>query len=128
MAVRCAPEPVSDLVGDFRSTPSEGIWHSLNKFVLTLIVLVVLLPITHAFLPEVAQRKAQAARIETLKAQLEDERMKLARNQREEMLLKRDSEYIGLIARDRLDLMREGETIYRIDPPKVNQAKFKLKQ
>ena len=116
---------MSDLVGDFRSTPSEGIWHSLNKFVLTLIVLSASVPIAYSFLPEVAQRKAQAARIETLRVQLEDERMKLARNQREEMLLKRDPEYIGLIARDRLDLMREGETIYRIDPPKTNTAKFK---
>ena len=54
--------------------------------------------------------------------------MLLARNQREEALLRRDPEYIGIIARDRLDLMREGETIYRIDPPKPDQAKLKLRQ
>jgi cell division protein FtsB len=39
----------------------------------------------------------------------------LNRNLREETLLKLDPEYVGLIARDRLDLMKEGETIYRLD-------------
>jgi cell division protein FtsB len=117
---------VSDLVGDFRSTPSEGIWHSLNKFVLTLIVLTLSVPIAYSFLPEVAQRKVQAARIESLKAQAEIERMKLSRNQREENLLRRDPEYISILARDHLNLMREGEVIYRIDPPKTDPAKLKL--
>lgn len=118
---------MSDLVGDFRTAPSEGIWYSLSKFVLTLIVLSASVPIAYSFLPEVAQRKAQAARIESLKAQVEQGRMELARSQREEGLLRRDPEYISIIARDRLDLMREGETIYRIDPPKPNPAKLKLR-
>ena len=117
---------MSELVGDFRTAPSEGIWHSLSKFVLTLIVLSASVPIAYSFLPEVAQRKTQAALIESLKAQAEMEQMKLTRNQREENLLRRDPEYIGIIARDRLELMREGETIYRIDPPKTNPAKLKL--
>jgi cell division protein FtsB len=118
---------VSDLVGDFRTAPSEGIWYSLSKFVLTLIVLSASVPVAYSFLPEVAQRKAQAALIESLKARAEMEQMKLARNQREENLLRRDPEYIGILARDRLELMREGETIYRIDPPKTNPAKLKLR-
>jgi cell division protein FtsB len=92
-----------------------------------LIVLSASVPIAYSFLPEVAQRKVQAARIESLKAQVEMEQMKLARNQREENLLRRDPEYIGILARDRLELMREGETIYRIDPPKPNPAKLKLR-
>ena len=119
---------MSDLVSDIRSAPSEGIWYSLSKFVLVLIVLGASLPIAHAFLPEFSLRKNYAARIESLKAQVETERMKLARNEREETLLRRDPEYIGIIARDRLDLMREGETIYRIDPPKPAAPKFKLRQ
>ena len=50
----------------------------------------------------------------------------LARNTREAELLKLDPEYAGLIARDRLDLMKEGETIYRFDPPRGLKAKMRL--
>ncbi len=40
----------------------------------------------------------------------------------------RDPEYIGLMARDRLDLMKEGETIYRLEPPKIDPSKMRLRQ
>lgn len=116
---------MSDLVGEFRSRPAEGVWHSLNKFVLTLIVLAAGVPIAYSFLPEVSRRKEQNARIEALKALVDERRMELARNTREEYLLKHDPEFAGIYARDRLDLMKEGEVIYRIDPPKPDPAKFK---
>ncbi len=51
--------------------------------------------------------------------------MVLARHEREENLLRRDPEYVGMIARDHLDLMKEGETIYRLDPPKPNPSVMK---
>jgi cell division protein FtsB len=35
------------------------------------------------------------------------------RFEREEMLLKRDPEFISVIARDKLELMKDGETIYQ---------------
>jgi cell division protein FtsB len=45
------------------------------------------------------------------------------RHQREESLLKHDPEYVGMIARDRLDLMQEGETIYRIGAPPASSRR-----
>lgn len=98
--------------------PSGGIWHSLNRFLFTLIVLTVLAAIGYRMLPEIGKRKEQQARAEELKAQVEKEKHILARNLREENLLKHDPEYVGLIARDRLDLMKEGETIFRLDAAK----------
>ena len=41
--------------------------------------------------------------------------MLLARQTREVNLLKTDPSYLETIARDRLDLMKEGETIFRLD-------------
>jgi cell division protein FtsB len=41
----------------------------------------------------------------------------LARQTREVNLLKTDPVYLETIARDRLDLMKEGETIFRLEPP-----------
>ena len=109
---------MSAFASDIRTSPSEGIWHSLNKLVFVLIVLCVSIPIAYSFLPEVSKRKEQAQRIEALKLELEKQHAVLARFERERMLLTNDPEYAGLIARDKLELMRPGETIYRMDGPK----------
>jgi cell division protein FtsB len=103
-----------------------GIWHSLNRFVFTLIVLAAAVPIAYSFLPEVKRRKEQEMRIEELKGLIEKQRMILARQRREENLLLHDPEYVGIMARDRLGLMKEGETIYRIDAPKPVPSNMKL--
>jgi cell division protein FtsB len=108
------------------SQPSEGIWHSLNKIVLVLIALSISVPIGYAFLPEVSKRAELRERVEQLKGELEREKMQLVRFEREEMLLRNSPEYAGLIARDKLDLMKEGETIYRLDSSKVDPSKFRL--
>lgn len=109
---------MSDLPGDHQTHSYEGIWPSLNKFLLALILFTVTIPIAYSFMPEVKKRTEAAARIEELNAQIDEARMKLARLQREELLLKNDREYLSIIARDRLDLMKEGENIYRLEAPK----------
>ena len=73
--------------------------------------------------PEVKKRRDASARIDELNAQVDDARMQLARLQREESLLRNDREYIATIARDRLDLMKEGENIYRLEAPKSGTPK-----
>ena len=116
---------MSDLYRESRTLPPEGIWHSLNKFLLTLIVLSASIPIGYSFLPEVNKRKNDELRIEELKAQVEQEQMRLHRLALEERLLKHDPEYVGVIARDRLGLMDKGETIYRIDSAKPDLSNFR---
>jgi cell division protein FtsB len=96
-------------------SPAGGIWHSLNRFLFTLIVLTLLTTVAYRMLPEISKRKEQQARVDELKVEVEKEKEILSRNLREETLLKLDPEYVGLIARDRLDLMKDGETIYRLD-------------
>lgn len=108
------------------SSAPVGIWHSLNRFLFTLIVLTVAALVGYRFLPEVSKRRDQQIRVEQLKAEVERERQILVLNTRKKELLNYDSEYLGLIARDRLDLMKEGETIYRLDPPKQDKAKMRL--
>ncbi len=73
----------------------------------------------YRMLPEISKRKEQQARVDELKGQVARQREVLNRNLREESLLKLDPEYVGLIARDRLDLMRDGETIYRLEGTKT---------
>lgn len=114
---------MSDRSVHFHPPPSEGIWHSLNRFLLTVIALAALVPIGVSFLPEIKKRKEAQSRIEELTAQVDNQRMLLVRLQREESLLKHDPEYVSLVARDRLDLMKEGETIYRLDSARPDPVK-----
>jgi cell division protein FtsB len=91
-----------------------------------LIVLTLAMIAAYRFVPEVSKRREQQTRVEQLKADVERERQLLVRNTRIEELLKHDPEYVGLVARDRLDLMKEGETIYRIEPPKPDKGRMRL--
>jgi len=52
-----------------------------------------------------------------------EQKVLLARQTREVNLLKTDPVYLETIARDRLDLMKEGETIFRLEPPAAIKAK-----
>ena len=68
-------------------------------------------------------------RRDNLSAKLEAERAKLAAEQllqkqrtREVMLLQTDPEYVETIARDKLGVMKPGETIYRLDGAKKPSA------
>jgi cell division protein FtsB len=110
---------VSAAHSEFKTPQSAGgIWHSLNRFLFVLIVLTMLAAIVYRMLPEIGKRKEQSARVDELQALVEKEKQTLASNQRIENLLKHDTEYVGLIARDRLDLADPKETIYRLESVK----------
>ena len=110
------------------TTPSRGIWHSLNGLLGVLIVLMIAAVVAIRFNPENAKRRAQQAILNQLKLDVEQARQDFARNPREEEMLRHDREYVGLIARDRLDLMGEGETISRLDSPRAEKGKMRLNQ
>ncbi len=110
------------------TTPSGGIWHSLNRLLTVLIALGVVGIVAIRFNPENSKRRAQLTILDQLKLDVEQARQELARNTREEEMLKHDREYLETISRDRLDLMKEGEMIYRLDPPRVEKGKMRLNQ
>lgn len=57
--------------------------------------------------------------------EVEKQRQLLVRNTRIEELLKHDPEFVGLMARDKLSLMKEGETIYQVDPPVPDRSSMR---
>jgi cell division protein FtsB len=71
------------------------------------------------FYPEVVRRDQMAR--DLLEDQQELDALQSLRKQRERevYLLENDKEYIEVIARDKLDMMKEGETIFRLDPAKA---------
>ena len=101
-------EEESELVG-------PDIWQRLSKVTMALIFLCVVGAALRLFIPEIEKRnqlERQAQRYEKLSA---EKSARVAQLQKEYDLLKNDPEYFEAIARDRLDLAKEGETIIRLD-------------
>lgn len=114
--------------GDFRKRREQTVWHSLNRVVATLIVFAVIILVLCAFLPLLKQQRDLSENARNLKADIEKKKAVVARSVREEDLLRNDPAYVETIARDRLDLMKEGETVLRLDPPPVVPDKSNFKR
>ena len=103
--------------GDFRARREATVWQRLNSVLRVLLAVAVVLVILSLFLPLYKKRTQSQTEIDNLQSQVNDQKMLLARQTREVNLLKTDPVYLETIARDRLDLMKEGETIFRLEPP-----------
>ncbi len=115
-AVRCG-EVSDSIYGDFKDRPHEGVWHYLNKALKALIAAAVVTIIICAFIPELKRQRDETATLDQLKLDMERQDAIHARRTREVDLLQHDPGYMETVARDRLDLMKPGETIYRIESP-----------
>jgi cell division protein FtsB len=111
-AVRCAK--VDQI--DFRARREASVWQRLNRILRVLLVLAVWLVIMSLFVPPYKKLRQSRSEIDNLQARVNEQKVLLARQNREVNLLKTDPTYLETIARDRLDLMKEGETIFRLEP------------
>lgn len=102
--------------GDFRARREATIWHRLNRILKVLLFVAFWLVAISLFVPPYKKLNQSRAEIDNLQAQVNEQKLLLARQTREISLLKTDPTYLETIARDRLDLMKEGETIFRIEP------------
>jgi cell division protein FtsB len=93
-------------------------WHRINKVLAALVVLGVFLGIAVMFYPVWQKQQEMRARVASLTAAKNEKTAQLAAARRELHLLKNDPEYVETIARDRLNLMKPGETIFRVEIPR----------
>jgi cell division protein FtsB len=103
--------------GDFRARREATVWQRLNSVLRVLLGLAVVLVIVSLFLPLYKKRVQSQNEIDNLQSLVNEQKAMLARQTREVHLLTSDPVYLETIARDRLDLMKEGETIFRLEPP-----------
>jgi cell division protein FtsB len=103
--------------GDFRARREASIWQRLNRILRALLVVAFLLVIVSLFVPQSKRLTRSRGEIDNLQARVTEQKMLLNQQTREVNLLKTDAVYLETIARDRLDLMKEGETIFRLEPP-----------
>jgi len=105
--------------GDFRARREATVWQRLNRILLVLLIIAVWLVIVSLFVPPYKKLMRSRAEVDTLQQQVNEQRTLLARQTREVNLLKTDVIYLETIARDRLDLMKPGETIFRLETARV---------
>jgi cell division protein FtsB len=111
--------------GDFRARREASVWQRLNRILLVLLVIAIWLVIVSLFVPPYKKLTESRTKIDELQQQVNDQKSLLARQTREVNLLRTDVTYLETIARDRLDLMKQGETIFRLETarakPKPNE-------
>ena len=109
--------------GDFRARREATVWQRLNSVLRVLLVIAIVLVIVSLFVPPYKKLAQSRGEIENLQSQVSEQKMLLARQTREVNLLKTDPTYLETLARDRLDLMKEGETIFRLEQPPAPKRK-----
>jgi cell division protein FtsB len=107
-----------DFVVKRRRRNEPDFWHRLNRVIGVLVLFGFFLGVGAMFYPVWQKQQDMRSRL----ASLEDEHtIKIAHlqsKQRDIELLRHDREYLETIARDRLNLMKSGETIFRVEMPR----------
>lgn len=101
--------------GDFRARRDATVWQRLNTVLRVLLVVAMVLVVVSLFLPRYKQLTQNRAQIDALQAEVNTQKSALTQQTRKVSLLKTDATYLETIARDRLDLMKEGETVFRLE-------------
>jgi cell division protein FtsB len=108
---------LSDATGfpEFKRRQDRSYLQILNRIILGLVIVLMVIAMLAGFYPALKARSEQRAALAKTRAEVEAAQILHQRNIREVARLRNDPEYLGLIARDKLGLMREGETIFRFD-------------
>lgn len=100
---------------EFQRRKDRSYLQILNRLILGLIILLFVFGLLACFYPAMKARSEQSAALAKIHADVEAAQILNQKHVREVARLRNDPEYLGLIARDKLELMREGETIFRFD-------------
>lgn len=100
---------------ELRRRREHDFWRAVNRGLIVLIVLGGIVIIALAFAPEVRRLNEMKADLAGKQESLKAEELRLLQQQRTERWLNENPEYVETVARDRLDVMKEGETVLRLD-------------
>jgi cell division protein FtsB len=105
-----------------RQRRETDFWRAVNRFLVILIGIGLAVAIVLAFVPEMRRVDEMRTDLSDLQKQLADQQLLLRKQQRQEKWLTTDPGYVETLARDRLGLMKDGETIYRLDEKTANPS------
>jgi cell division protein FtsB len=103
--------------GNYNEPRDDWIRSLLTRILYLLIFVAAFILLICWFLPLVKERQRQQHALQNLKQQVEQERAAYNKQSKKLTLLQNDPAYTEMLARDKLDLMKPGETIFRMDPP-----------
>lgn len=101
---------------DFKRRREENAISTLNRILIVALLLAFLVVVFILFMPELKKQQQLRAEIKELSDEIQEQRQFVHLQRKEFDWLTQHPEYVEIIARDRLDLMKEGEVIFRIDP------------
>ncbi|MEP7015236.1 MAG: septum formation initiator family protein [Verrucomicrobiota bacterium] len=113
---------------DFRARRDATVWQRLNRVLVVLLFVAVWLGGVSLFLPPYKKLTQGRTELDNLQAQVNERKILLTHQTREVNLLKNDSAYLETIARDKLDLMKEGEVIFRLESGHPGKNKESLRR
>lgn len=105
-----------------RRRRNPEVWHKANRLVAALIVLGLVAFVLMAFHPEWERHRELAAQLEEEQAVLREQELVLKQRERELHLLRTDPEYVEILARDTLGMMKPDEEIIRLDSSPAKPA------
>ena len=101
-----------------RKRRETDFWRAVNRFLIVMIGLGVVAGTALYFVPELRRIEEMRAGLAGLQKELAAQQLLLLQQQRQDKWLHEEPDYVEQLARDRLGLMKEGETIYRLDEEK----------
>ena len=113
---------------NFRARRDATIWQRLNRVLIALLLIALWLGIVSLFLPPYKELTRGRGEIDNLQTLVNEQKTLVARQTREVNLLKTDPAYLETIARDKLDLMKEGEVIFRLESAQNAKRKDSAKR
>lgn len=108
--------------GDHERRPTDSGFRLLNRFLIAFIIVALCIGGIITSIPIFKQYREQNDRMEQLQKKIAQQKALYIRRSREEQLLKNDPAYIEIKARDQLSVMKPGETIINLDPPRAGSS------
>ena len=99
--------------------PTVTIWQRINRLLWVVIVLTVVALIIGAFLPELEKQRDERRKNDDLQRSIDQQKAINRHLQNQVGWLQNDPDYLAIFARDKRNMMKEGESILIIDPPKA---------
>src|SRR5882757_1959413 len=93
-----------------RRKSGAGFWQGLNSILVGLVAVGLLAVVVLQFYPQIEYRNKMVRELDQKKRDLAAEELVNKHRTREVYLLENDKKYIETIARDKLDMMKDGET------------------
>ena len=99
--------------------PTVTIWQRINRLLWVVIVLTIVALIIAAFLPELEKQREERRKGDDLQRSIDQQKAINQHLQKQVGWLQNDPDYLAIFARDKRNMMKEGESILIIDPPKA---------